>query len=46
MASANDRKLALLAVGLLIGWFVADKGWHRHLSYLAAIALLMALLLR
>jgi hypothetical protein len=42
MAKPSDRKLLALLVGLGLGWFLADKGWHRHLIYWMVIALLIA----
>ena len=35
MARRNGGVLLLL--GLVIGWWVAEKGWHRHVFYLAVI---------
>ena len=36
----RDSKIALVALGLLLGWFVAEKGWHRHAMYLVVILFL------
>jgi len=45
MARPNG-KLAILLIGLVFGWYVAEKGWHRHLAYLAVICVLIAALWR
>jgi hypothetical protein len=37
-----DRGGVLLLLGLLLGWYLAEKGWHRHLMYLTAMGLLIA----
>lgn len=42
----RDSKIALLALGLLFGWFIAEKGWHRHFGYLVVILALVAVIVR
>lgn len=41
---AKERNGILLLLGLLIGWYIAEKGWHRHLVYLALIATVIGLM--
>lgn len=45
MTPRRDRGLALFCLGLLVGWYAVEKGWHRHLLYLLAM-LLLAILMR
>ena len=44
MAKPSERKFIALLIGLCLGWFVADKGWHRHLIYWTLIAFLIAVM--
>lgn len=39
--ATSKRNGALLLLGLVIGWYVAEKGWHRHLFYVTVIAALV-----
>jgi len=41
---SKGRSFIALLLGLVIGWYVAEKGWHRHLFYLAVIVGLIAAL--
>lgn len=43
---SKPRNFGVLLLGLVIGWYVAEKGWHRHLMYLAVISVVIALLWR
>lgn len=42
--AARSKTGAALLVGLVLGWFIAEKGWHRHVGYLVLIAALLALM--
>jgi hypothetical protein len=42
--AARSKAGAALLVGLVLGWFIAEKGWHRHLGYLVLIIALIAFL--
>ena len=44
MANPRNSRGVLLLLGLVIGWYVSEKGWHRHVAYLVAIGILLALL--
>ena len=36
----------MLMIGLMLGWYVAEKGWHRHLFYLVVVFALIGAMWR